>query len=229
MRMHKLSTYRLASRRAHWRGVCWKREKREKRKEASNTVFSTRVPHHSSLITHRSQARGIVLTEAIIAVGVAAAIFTAVLGLLSRSMGGIRASTDQVTATYLAQDAMEYIVAKIVYNKRSGAGWLDGVSGTSGCPNSTTPCMVETGRIGYENLSSCGGTCALHLTTGGYYTHTVGSNTTPTKFSRSITVLPINLDTDDATYEEAKVTVTVSWTEGSRSYAVPLTFNLYAN
>ena len=88
-----------------------------------------------------SEECGLILIEAVIAIGVLTIMFAGVLSLFTRSLVGVRESSDQLIATYLAQDAAEYIRAKIAYNSElDNPDWREGVSET-GCPG---VCEVDT-------------------------------------------------------------------------------------
>jgi len=158
--------------------------------------------------------QGFILIEAIIAVGVLAVIFSGAMSLYMSSIEGIRISTDQAVATFLAQDAMELVIAKVQYNTTHNVpsdpiDWLDGLDGCTTCGANTA-----TGII--ADYVFLGETSNLSIDGNGLYTPGNGSI-----FTRSIRVEEINPD------EEARVTVTVSWDDGSRTHRYPLIYNIY--
>jgi len=170
--------------------------------------------------TNTQKQKGIVLTEAIIAVGVMSIIFVSTLSLLSGSLGGVRDSVDRLIATYLAQDAVEYMQARWMYNKNSGAPtWDDGLQCGAGvtCSLDTTQGDVKENA---EDLSPGCGTCMLDLDTNtGLYTPTSGG--TASRFSRKITTASLNGG------DELQVTITIGWTGSPADGSYETTFNIY--
>jgi type II secretory pathway pseudopilin PulG len=169
--------------------------------------------------TH-TQEEGIILVEAIIAIGVLVIIFTATIALYVSSIQGVRTSNDKLVATFLAQDAMEYVMAKRQYNFEEIEPYLTGISHCT----VAAPCNPQVGDTMSSNISSCGGACTLYLDPATKrYGRSGGAYTQQTIFSRSVTV-----DEFDPG-QEAKVTVTVSWQEKGHTNTLPLIFNLYAD
>lgn len=171
--------------------------------------------------TLRTQ-RGVILIEAVVAIGVLAVIFTSALALFTRSLMGVRASSDQIVATYLAQDAAEYILAKVAANKRIGEGqWADGLAG---CSNGTVCSLDTTSPISGFALNPCdGATCALGLDSNERYRPGGG---TDTPYTRTVEVTLTDTNTDGSD-DEAYIQVVVSWEAGAAGGSVPLTFTVY--
>ncbi len=170
--------------------------------------------------TIQKNMRGIVLVEAIIAIGMLVLIVTGTLNLLLRSTSSTNHVIDQTIATYLAQDALEWIIAKYEYNRITGQPWLAGLN-TSACGST---CGVDTHTTATAgSLINCGGGgCTLYRNTVGGYSHTVAGHT------RTPYVRTIAIDSSLQSGDEALVTVTVSWRESNGTASVPLTLNLYA-
>lgn len=172
----------------------------------------------------RRGEKGVILLEAIIAVGVLAIVSAATLNLMTRSVAGVRISNDHLIATYLAQDAVEYLVARKEYNKRSGLNFLNGIT-AGDCHIGGGDCILDTTSVSVAAnnpaLVNCGGTCpslrydaSSHL-----YSHAAGS---PTIFTRTITAG----DLAGIGHEES-YTVRVSWQESSGTEQVEVTVVLY--
>ena len=172
-------------------------------------------------MTTKQTQRGIVLLEAIIAIGVLVMIVGATLRLVVTSSAGVRAASDQVVATYLAQDAAEWLVARRAYNEVEGLDWLEGIDGAACSPN----CAVYTNlSVSVQDMVACpGGSCALNRRNGPpeFYTHET-TDVTTTPYSRSVAVATGDLD-GDLVNDIVTYTITVSWDTGS----VPVTVTLY--
>lgn len=168
---------------------------------------------------HQQKQKGIVLLEAIIAVGVLATIFTAAMALYMASVGGVRMTNDQVTATYLAQEAMEIVIAKRQHNYENSVGGVNWLDGLSGC-TTASPCDVSfDDDITLSNpFSNCGGSCPLYLDSGVYNP----DSGTITPFSRSISVQMVNAYT-------ARVEAKVWWMDGADTFEYSLWHTMYDN
>lgn len=165
--------------------------------------------------------QGVILIEAVVAIGVLAVIFTSALSLFTRSLIGVRSSSDQIVATYLAQDAAEYILAKVAANKRVGEDrWADDLGGCDG----GAVCSIDTtSPISAFSLTRCvGSACDLKLDSGNY--RPTGS--TDTSYRRTIEVTLTDTNGDGAD-DEAYVHIVVSWESGAAGGSVPLTFTVY--
>lgn len=162
--------------------------------------------------------KGVILVEAIVAVGVLVTIFTASMSLFMVSTKGVRINNDQLIATFLAQDAMEIVVAKRQYNFNNDLSWLDGMACAVGAP-----CEVDFDQDITQAFPVCTGNCSpLNVTGQGVYTTGAG---TPTIYTREVVIETLPSPNDF----EAQVTVTVSWNEGSNRLQYPLRYNIYDN
>jgi len=152
---------------------------------------------------------------------VALAVLTsAVVGPLTLAFYSIRSasiSQNQLTAFYLAQEAIEY-VKNIRDNNalNSRANWLESLapSGSgSGICRSTDGCVVD---VPYNTVSACSGTCPImrYSSDTGFYHQNVSFGVA-SAFRRQIKLVYVS------TYEE-KISVTISWTErtGTRSFTL---------
>jgi type II secretory pathway pseudopilin PulG len=166
---------------------------------------------------HTSQ--GIILIEAIVAIGVLTIMVVGTLSLLMRATVGTAHVSDKVVATYLAQDALEWVVAKNVYNQRTSAPFLTGLSGCG------TTCDIDTALAVSTNLTACpGGDCTLYRTAAARFNHNTSLTKTP--YTRTVRVTSPLIFTNSG--NEAVVTVTVAWREKGGTDSVALTYNLYA-
>ncbi len=162
--------------------------------------------------------KGFILMEAIIAVAVLITIFVAAISLHTSAVMGIRTTNNQLIATFLAQDAMEHVVAKRQYNFEYDLSWLDGMlDGTNNCTNAN-PCSADFDDDITQPFNNCGSACDLMLSGNEYkLDDTTGTNTL---FSRSVEISTLN------TFE-AQVIVRVKWQDGSNTNEYKLIHILY--
>ena len=161
-------------------------------------------------MTTQKNKQGFTLIEVLVAVVVLSIALTGPLTVAFRSIEYNKVARDQIVATYLAQDAMEYIIAKKGYNIEEGNGYLVGID--ESC-HSGSPCQVETTGSITENLTACVDDCLLYLTDN-QYTH-VSTTGNETKFKRKITVTEPGNDSSSPSGDEANIKVTVEWDSGS--------------
>jgi prepilin-type N-terminal cleavage/methylation domain-containing protein len=180
-----------------------------------------------------SYKRGFTLVEMLVAVLL---LMTALAGPLTIASRGLTTSVvakNQITAYYLAQDAIEYIRfikesnQLCLINNPGGcaaSNWLSGLDSTSnGHTNNSDQqgggvCVSTTGSLACyidsinDTTAGCGsGVCNNPLryhSTGGYFTmQTSGAGATPQFFKRAIRIIsPVNGNPD-----EAEVRVLVTW------------------
>jgi prepilin-type N-terminal cleavage/methylation domain-containing protein len=150
--------------------------------------------------------QGFTLIETFVAVTILAFAVTAPLSLASRSLSTARYARDQVVASNLAQDAIEFVRAKRDFNliqiAKTGTGdWSAGLP-VSVPPATDRPFIVDsvTGSI-----AECTGSCDKMLFDGatGLYTYSSGN---PSLYTRTVT-----MKRSVTNPLEASVRVVVSW------------------
>ncbi len=179
---------------------------------------------------HYSSQKGFTIIETLVAITI---LMISIVGPLTISHKGLLAAIyahDQVTASYLAQDAVEYVKTVRDDNIIKKRDWLTGFSGcvTSDYTQPTAYCTVDTvmgdpstptgitGNIAVDRSTtppSCtDASCVLtkNYTTNIGYTHTTGANYVPTQFSRYFYIF----SPSNAQGYEAKAVVIVKWTNG---------------
>ncbi len=171
------------------------------KKEKRQTRFSL-TPYPLPL----TPCGGFTLVETLVAITVLVMAVAAPLTLGSQGLTASRVARDQVIATYLAQEGIEYLNNFRSTNVLSGKGWL----------TSLDVCLAGACRIDLsESITSqiiqdCGQTCPVlnYNSDLGLYGYGVGGTWAPTKFTRTITLQ------ETVPGVEAKITVTMSWNDG---------------
>lgn len=163
-----------------------------------------------------NKEQGVILVEAIVAIGVLVTIFTAAMALYTASVKGVRMTNDEVIATYLAQDGLEAVIAKrqLNYEHADSVSWLDGMDY---CTNAN-PCLADALLDPADPLVSCGTDCQLYMDNGLY--NTVSGD--PTYFERSIEFDSINAFS-------ARAIVRVTWMDGTNPHEYSLVYTMYDN
>lgn len=156
--------------------------------------------------------RGFTLIETLVAVTVLTMIIIGPMSLATKSISASLLSQNQITAFYLAQEAIEYILNVRDNNFLQSADWLNGLS----------PCWNINGcyaDVPNNNLNACSANCPKikYDETGGYYyNYQTGQDTIFTRIVKIDKNIPGNAD-------EAKIEVTVSWLEkfgGQKSFTL---------
>lgn len=191
-------------------------------------------------------SRGFTLVETLVAVAV---LTTSIAGPFVAIQAAINAgyvSRDQLAATMLAQEGIEYVRSVRdgnylyrVQNPLSTRSWFYGLDGTDGNGNpqsgalncvDPTPgvgtqirCLVDP--FGTPNAQLCAalgtGTCTpLNVSSAGIYTYAAG---TPTRFTRAVTMEAIS----GSPLTDMRVVVTVTFVSAHKPYTVRIEEVLY--
>lgn len=148
---------------------------------------------------------GFTLIETLVAISVLLLSISAPLTIASHGLANARFARDQVTAFYLAQDAVEYIRNLRDKNSLSGVSWVTGFISIDG-----SPFTIDT-IDGDVALCPAGGCPPLeyNATTNFYsYNDPLGVQSI---FTRTTTMQTVNA-------QEIAITVTVSWASGKLSH-----------
>lgn len=151
---------------------------------------------------------GFTFVETLVAISILLMAIAAPLTLVSQGLAASRIARDQIIATYLAQEMIEYARNVRDTNVLSGNDWLQGLEQ---CVVGT--CMID---VPAATVESCGGkdaTCdpLVFREDTGFYGSLSGSGGDPieTKFTRSLSIVP-----SEDNPEEAFLIATVSWKDG---------------
>lgn len=125
-------------------------------------------------------------------------------------------SISRLTASYLAQEGIE-----IVRNLRD-ENWLAGRDWNNGLNSCTIGCQADFHSSSLEGLQNDG---LLSFGGDGFYVHDASG--TPTKFTRKITIIPVDVEAPIGEDDYLKVTVLVQWEEKGKPYDVEVQENLY--
>lgn len=158
------------------------------------------------------------LVETLVAITVLVIAIVGPLYAIHRSVIASYAARDNLIATSLAQEAVEYVRSIRDTNYLSGRSWLTGLDA---CLNANG-CVVDPGT---GTITVCGAgasgcpTLALHPTTRLY---TQNSGLPQTRFRRKILIEPVG-----SGGTQVKVTVTVTWSTERVGYTATVVEHIY--
>lgn len=165
---------------------------------------------------------GFTIVETIIAIAVLLLTIAAPLTLAERSLASADVARQEITAVYLAQEAIEFIRNLRDTNTLASASWL---SGLDACKDALGCGVDPTNPTAVNQIAVCGSandTCVLWENTGsvlgqealkGLFGHPqsrIGGITgwVKTEYTRAVSIV------EAADSKEAKVTVTLNWGAG---------------
>lgn len=162
--------------------------------------------------TKKSQGNGFTLVETLVAIAVLMIAITGPFYMLQQAIKASYAARDQLIASSLSQEGVEYVYFVRNSNYLSSRSWLDGMSTCA----SSQGCTVDS----VSGFAPCGsGGCApVRLTLAGMYTQ--AGQGSVTKFTRTVRVQQVSAI-------QARVTVNISWKSNYGSYSIDITEDLY--
>ncbi len=165
--------------------------------------------------------KGFTILETIIAITVVSLAVGGVFSAVRTGLVGSMVSKDETRAFFLAQEAIEILRQKrdsnklLAINTNTNVNWLSGISENA----SSDPCRANaTCRVDGTNqaLTYCGAawnSCPFLLQDGNYRYGYASGNTT--RYKREI---QIECSGACSSSNEARVTIRVSWTQGSNTH-----------
>jgi len=163
-----------------------------------SALSSQRGIQYSILTAHGSrEARGFTLIETLVAVSVLLVSLAGPLSIAAQALQSAYYARDQITAFYLAQEAMEYVHAVRDQNYIAGTPWLNGLSS---CIDAS--CAVDFPNFTHE---ACSGACPFVLIGASSNLFNLASGDT-TIYRRTL-----EINTLPETSDEVRVTVRVEW------------------
>ncbi len=179
-------------------------------------------------MTHPAQQRGFSLVETLVAIALLAIALVGPFIAVRNALLASYAARDQLTASMLAQEGMEYVRMIRDNNYLAGRSWTDGFGATArdACFGASPSgvCVIDATRgdfhsdsSGMTEYPSANNAPALRLSQTNLYNQQGNSATNVvTKFKRTAV-----LQTISAT--EMRVTITVSWTSSGQAYTAVVT------
>ena len=166
--------------------------------------------------------RGFTLVETLVAITVVVTAMVGPLYAVQQSLNASRTAREQLIASSLAQEGVEYVRSMrdsnylYVLTKGTALSWLYGVDGTGGSVNCiTAACVVDPTQNTVSRTIA-----PLYLSATNLYNQ-AGSGT-PTNFTRQVRLTAV-----PGSVSEMVVTVTVTWTTKGQSRNVTITERLH--
>lgn len=184
---------------------------------------------------YKIPSKGFTLIETLVAITLLTVAIVAPMSLAAQSLAAAYYARDQITAFFLAQEAIEAVrsvrdaqILEIAQNTGS-----EGVDLFGPVPLGNVPFTIDAGEVEADQaITTCNGTCPPLQTDGtlyGYYDNPpvnpppAGSGWQNSNFTRTVKAAYVNGDED-----EIRLTVTVTWKTGAfqeRSFSI--SENLY--
>lgn len=167
--------------------------------------------------------RGFTLVETLVAITVVVTAMVGPLYAVQQALNASRSARDQLIASSLAQEGVEYVRGMrdsnylyLLANVGSGRSWLYGVDGTGGSVNCiTAACVVDPTQNTVSRTVA-----PLYLSSTNLYNQ-AGSGT-QTLYTRTV-----QLSSVSGSVTEMVVTVTVTWTAKSQTRTVTIRERLH--
>ena len=151
---------------------------------------------HYSLLTNK----GFTLVESLVAISIILIAVAGPLTIVSKNLAYARFARDQITAFYLAQEAVEFVRNTRDNNVKAGKNWLKGLNDCS----RGKVCTIDSAanEVRRCSMDLCD---PLKLSSSGIYGYLTGTDTI---FTREVSIQEI------VNNREATLDITVRWTGG---------------
>ncbi|MEK7071408.1 MAG: prepilin-type N-terminal cleavage/methylation domain-containing protein [Patescibacteria group bacterium] len=184
----------------------------------------------------RSNRDGFTLVETLVAVSIFTVSILAMIAVLSNGIADTNYAKKKAIAGYLAQEGIEYMRnmrdTYVLYTVPAQAGWTafnNNLIDASACQSANGCYFGDLSATDFSNptqpmigivITPCGTNCPtmLYDATTGKYNYTTG---TSSGYIRKIWITPAN------PINETKVVSKVSWTQGSGTYNIIFSANLF--
>lgn len=171
------------------------------------------------LLPNSKSGKGFTLIETLVAVTVLLLSLAGPLSIAAQSMFVAQYSREQITAFYLAQEAVEYVrgIRDRQFLSSGSNGWANTISALSDCAGNG--CRVDFPEFRHEQCPA-GGCEALRRSPSGIYNHFMPvSPNTESPYTRRVVVTPVSINgAEDA----LSVRVIMSWTSGRNNRSIEL-------
>lgn len=160
-------------------------------------------------------SRGFTLVETLVAIAILMIAIVGPFYMLQQAITSANTARDQLIASSLAQEGVEYVYFVRNNNFLGGRTWNTGLTGCSGAAG----CTVDPIR---NEIRACpsSGCSRINLYTNAYgstYTHYPA---TASRFTRTLSIQQVSAN-------QLKVTVTVQWSSSRAAYSVQVVEDLY--
>lgn len=176
------------------------------------------MDHRNRDCMTRRRARGFTLVETLVAITVLLVAIVGPLYAVHRSLTASYTARDQLVATAIAQEGVEFVRGIRDTNYLANRSWLIGL--TPACTN-TNGCVVDPHTLA---VTTCGpgpnGCPVLRLATNSLYRQEATPGDSATRFRRQVKITAVSST-------EVLVTVTVSWSTLRIPYSVTVNERLY--
>lgn len=160
--------------------------------------------------------KGFTLLETLIAVTILSVSLAGPITIASQGLSSAFFAKEQITAFYLAQEAVEYVRSVRDENFLSGNNWLEGISDCIG-----TVCTVDMPAHIHEVCST--GTCDplnFNTDTALYNNNPIGGSNSASIYTREVTIEQVNAD-------EISINVNLTWSSKTRLRTFNIRENIY--
>lgn len=160
--------------------------------------------------------KGFTLLETLIAVTILSVSLAGPMTIASQGLSSAFFAKEQITAFYLAQEAVEYVRSVRDENFLKGNGWLDTISNCVG-----KVCEID---MPAHTHKVCGGDSCdflnFNTATALYNNDPIGGDNIASIYTREITLEQINAD-------EISINVNLTWTSKTRTRTFNIRENIY--
>jgi prepilin-type N-terminal cleavage/methylation domain-containing protein len=158
---------------------------------------------------------GFTLVETLVAIAILMIAIVGPFYMLQQAITSANTARDQLIASSLAQEGVEYVYYVRNNNYLAGRSWLSGISGCT----SSAGCTVDAVRNEIAACASSGCPPLNVYSSGGStrYVHSLGSSS---RFTRTLRLTQVSAN-------QLQVSVTVQWTTNRAPYTVQVVEDLY--